>query len=388
MSKPVSIRVTNEPSLDRGAESQVNTARKDLRIVSYYPRALIGDGGCTAAVRGWAGGLAQVGARVAVVSSLDGEAPPSTERLDWEQIRHRGIGRLRYPVGLEFFLQDADLLMLHSGWVYHNARAARAAQRTGVPYVITPHGAYDPNVFARHRALRQVWWRALEDRLLEGALAVHVSFEGERLLLERRYSGTVIVAPYGFAAPQLGHGHSRRGDYVLWMGRFDIQQKGIDILLHALARLPHDVRPRTRLHGPDFRGGKRATVNMIRQLGLERHVTVEPAIYGDDKWNALRECKLFVFSSRWDSNSVAALEAASAGVPIVATSTTFIGRALAEEEAAILVDADAGSMAAGILAASSPDAERVGARAKQVVREKFSWPSVANNFLRQLEKLL
>jgi glycosyltransferase involved in cell wall biosynthesis len=295
---------------------------------------------------------------------------------------------LRYPVGLGNYLKDADLLMLHSGWVYHNARAARDAQRAGVPYLITPHGAYDPNVFARRRAIRELWWRTLEDPLLRRALAVHVSFEGERLQLERRYSGPVIVAPYGFAAPQLGHERPRSGDYLLWMGRFDVQQKGIDLLLTALARLPSDHRPRTRLHGPDFRGGKQAALNMVRQLGLERDVTVEPPIYGDDKWRALRECKLFVFSSRWDSNSVAVLEAASAGAPIVATSTTFIGQAFAAEEAAILVDADASSMADGILAASSPEARRVGARAAQVVREKFSWPSVAESFLRQLEKLL
>ena len=46
------------------------------------------------------------------------------------------------------------------------------------------------------------------------------------------------------------------GGYVLWLGRFDPEHKGLDLLLQALALLPSRERPTLRIHGPDWRGRK------------------------------------------------------------------------------------------------------------------------------------
>src|SRR4029434_10292678 len=147
-----------------------------LRMVHYYPRAWVGDGGCTAAVRGWASALADTGAQITVVSDGNGELPP-IRNVRWASTPHRGWGRMRVPVGLERFLDRQDLLVLHSGWSYHNLAAARSAVRSRVPYVLMPHGAYEPNVFKRRSTSKQIWWQVFEQQLVTGALAVHVFFE-------------------------------------------------------------------------------------------------------------------------------------------------------------------------------------------------------------------
>jgi glycosyltransferase involved in cell wall biosynthesis len=354
-----------------------------MRIVHYYPRALVGDGGCSASVRGWASAEAEAG--VDVVVAYDADGPQLEDGAGFVHVDHRGWGRLRGPVGLGNLLHGADLLVLHSGWVLHNVVAAAVANRAKVPYVVTPHGAYNPNVFRRGRATKSAWWRVFEKRVLARASTVHLFFEEEAVLMaDVGYRGPFVIAPNGITVPHFGD-EPRRQHFVLWMGRFDIQAKGIDLMLQAHARLPKAARAPLRLHGPDWRQGKQRVRQMGGDLGLGSTVTVGPAVYGEEKWKLLRECGLFLFTPRWDSSSVMALEAAGAEAPIVATSTTFIGRRLAEHGGAFLVEPTPEAIAEGIQAGLSERGLAAGARAGTMIRERFTWPVVAHRLLDQLE---
>lgn len=360
----------------------------NARIVHYYPRAWVGDGGCSSAVRGWAAAQAETGAQVSVVGDGNG-TPPTSGNVRWLSAAHRAWGRLRFPVGLEQIFTGQDLLVLHSGWVYHNVQAARSAVRLGIPYLLTPHGAYDPNVFKRRGRSKQLWWRIFEHDLVTRARGIHVFFEEQQdELRQLGFTGPVIIAPTGLAVPDFQK-QAGRSQVLLWMGRFDIEIKGIDLLLHALASLHPTVRPRARLNGPDWRDGKRQTMRLIRELGLGDDVTIGPPLYGPEKWDALRDCGLFIFPSRWEGQGLMALEAAAAAAPLVVTNTTSVGRHLAAAQGAILVEPTPESIAAGIVRGySSSETGELGARASHFVREKFSWPAVAESYAQQLTALL
>jgi len=332
--------------------------------------------------------VAHAGAQVLVVSDQDGEAPLDSE-VRWLSVPHRGRGQLRAPVGLERTLPGNDVLVLHSGWVYHNIVAARSAVQSGLPYILTPHGAYDPNVRRRRGSLKRLWWNALERRLVTRAVALHVFFEDQREhVRDLGYTGPVVVAPNGLTIPDFDAETVVPSDYLLWMGRFDLETKGVDLLLRALAALDPRERPQARLHGPDWRGGKQRAFELVRELGLEDSVVIGPALYGADKWRALRECRLFVFPSRWDAQGLIALEAAAVSAPLLVTNTTSLGRYLGANDAAVVVDATAESIAAGIIAAYSSQALNLGVRASQLVRERFSWPVVASSYATQIEALV
>jgi glycosyltransferase involved in cell wall biosynthesis len=361
-----------------------------MKIVHYYPRAVVGDGGCTAAVRGWASGLADVGASVALVYEGNGTAPGRTDGIEWRPLPHTHLPGAKIPRDLGSLLGEADLLILHSGWVAHNVVAARAAIRSGIPYVITPHGAYDPNVFGRRRLLKAGWWLAAERRLLMRSAAVHVFFEAERAHLDRLgYRGRVLLAPNGVSLPTPPTAtDAQRRDHVLWMGRFDVETKGLDLLLRAHALIPESDRPELRLVGPDWRGGKQRTGRLIDELGLQKWVVIRPAAYGREKWSVLQECGVFVYPSRWDASSMMVLEAAGVGCPVVASSAVFVARELAHDDAALIVDPRPEDIAAGMLAGLTAEGRRAGATAARVVGTKFTWPSVASALQEQFRALL
>jgi glycosyltransferase involved in cell wall biosynthesis len=358
-----------------------------MRIVRYYPRAVSGDGGMTTAIRHWSRGFVRAGTPAAIVFD-DGPTPVTDDGVEWIHARHHGASPLRYPVDLEAFLRPGDVLVLHSAWAFHNVRAGVVARRLGVPYVLEPRGAYDPRIVHRKRLLKRVWWWAWERELVQRASAIHVFFDEERTHLGALdYRGRVIAAPNGVDAPSDIHWDGGSGGYLLWLGRFDPEHKGIDMLVEAVRLMEPEERPRLRLCGPDSRAhGKNTIRRMVRELKLEPWVTVEEPVHGRAKFELMARASAFIYPSRWEGFGNSVAEAVAVGVPTIVTPYPF-GRYLASRDAAMLASPTTEGLADALRALPSVDAPAMGARGARLAREELAWDSVARSWLRQIEAL-
>jgi glycosyltransferase involved in cell wall biosynthesis len=343
----------------------------------------------TLAVRRWSQHLAAAGAEVIIAHERQTDSSPSTDPgVSWVELRHVGPDPLRGPSRIQDVLRGADVLVLHSGWVWHNVQAAAAARRAGVPYVLEPRGAYDPHIVKRRRRVKQAWWSVLERKVVERSLAIHVFFDAERAHLEAiGYTGPVIVAPNG-VDPANGDGwDGGTGGHLLWLGRFDPEHKGLDILVEAIGALPPSERFLLQLRGPDWRGRKASVTDLIERLDLGRWITVGNAVYGSDKRRLLTRARGFVYPSRWDACPNSLLEAVSLGIPSLATPYP-LGRELAAGDAVVLADADPHALAQGLARLGSGEAAALGKRGAELSRRRFDWDRVAATWLKQVEALL
>jgi glycosyltransferase involved in cell wall biosynthesis len=358
-----------------------------MRIVLYHPRAAIGDGGMSRAIRKLANAMAERGANVTLAFAA-GSAPPSANGVRWEPIRHSGARGVTIPIELDKVLRGADLIVLHSAWVVHNVRVAAAARRASIPYVLSPRGAYDPSIFRRKQFLKRVWWLSLERELLAKARGVHVFFESERQNIESLgYRGPLLVARNGVESPPGVQWDGGTGGYLLWIGRFDPEHKGLDLLVDSMRLLRASERPPLSLHGPDWRGGKQRLIRRIKELGLEQWVSVGDAVYREEKWDLLRRARAFVYPSRWEAFGNSVAEAISIGVPSLVTPYP-LGSYLATRGGAFIADASAAELAAGIATILSVDTATVGETGAAIVRRDFSWDSVARVWLDGLRGFL
>jgi glycosyltransferase involved in cell wall biosynthesis len=361
-----------------------------MRIVQYYPRAIAGDGGMTRAVQKLSISMTRAGAEAVIAYDAGTGSAQPVDCLTWRSVRHRGPEKQRVPDGGELadVLRDADLVVLNSGFAPHNVLAARIARRHGVAYIVAPRGAYDPQIFLRRRHVKKLWWRFFEGPMVKRACAVHIFFPEETADLEQLgYSGPTLIAPNGVEPPPGMQWDGGTGGYLLWLGRFDPQHKGLDLLVRALARVPRENRPSLRLVGPDWRDGRERVLALVGELDLGKWVSVEPPLYGDEKWAALRSATGFVYPSRWEGFGNSVAEAASVGLPLLVTPYPF-GRLLHRRGGAVLASATVEGLAEGLQTVSAADAATLGARAQQVVLEEMSWDAIGRSWLSQAEALL
>ncbi|MFN2390023.1 MAG: glycosyltransferase [Actinomycetota bacterium] len=360
-------------------------AASTRRFVSCYAHAL-SEGGVATSVRGWARALAANGQKVLVLCN-GGRWNANEPHVEWDSLRTLGRGATEVPNGLKSVLNAGDLLVLHSGWRPYNRVAAVTARRASIPYVLTPHGAYDPTIMRRDRGPKQLWWTMMERPTLAAAAAVHVFFpEQVEHLRELGYSGEVIVAPNGVEAPAGAVWRGEDSQYAVWLGRIDIDCKGLDLLVQAWIRLPRTHRRQLRLYGTGSAHEAQKLARLIDEADARESIRIMPPVYGPPKWDVLAEASLFLFPSRWDAHSMAVTEAAAVGLPIVASSSTFIGRALHQTGAAILADPDAASLARAITEAYKYGPQ-TGQRARDAATTEFSWRSVGKRYLEQLAAL-
>jgi glycosyltransferase involved in cell wall biosynthesis len=357
-----------------------------VRIVNYHPRARVGDGGITNSVQRLSAALARAGADPVI--AYDGSGTPHGEDgVTWVPVRHEGRGRVRLPRDLSPAFDGADVVVLNSAWTASNVRAGSAARRVRVPYVLAPRGAYDPLIVERRPLVKRAWWSLFERRLVAGAAGLHVFFADQQEHLRALgYAGPLVVAPNGVQVPPGSRWDGGSGGYVLYLGRFDPEHKGLDLLLQAVALLPEGERPQVRLHGPDWRGGKPRTVALRDRLGLQDHVSIGEAVYGDEKWDLVARCAGLVYPSRWEGFGNSLAEAAALGVPTLATPYP-LARFLADRGAGFVAAADPQALAEGLRRLVSEEAVERGARARQVVADELTWDAVARTWLTQLAPL-
>lgn len=351
----------------------------------FLPGLRVGTGtgeATTALIRGFAAcGVAQV-----VISSGVIELPDDLRRdVKVSHVRGVGRGKLTYPMVTHSTLSGVRLLLTHGGWNLPPIVAARRARRAATPYVIRTTGVYDRNVFARHKTRKRLWLTAFERGYITNAGAIHCFASEEYEDLTSALDGTPpphLSTPNAVEMPPV-EWEGFDSDYVLWLGRFDLEVKGLDLLLKALARLPASQRPHLRLHGRGPAQGKAAAAALAQQLDLTGWVTIGDALLDDAKWQALSEARAFIFPSRWEGFGMALAEAVGVGVPTVSTPVA-LGRYLAERGAVRLAQPTQEALAEGMMFLMSSEARAMSTRGRQVVEEDFSPRMVAGKWLAAL----
>jgi glycosyltransferase involved in cell wall biosynthesis len=338
------------------------------------------------AIRRWARALAALGVRSA--SAFDDGDPVDTGDVEWIRVPHLTVGGRRIPSNLGRVLDGFDLLVLHGAWAAHNVVAGRTSRGAHIPYLLEPRGAYDPHIVARRPALKRAWWVAFGRELVAGARGMHLFFEAERGHLARLgYGGPFVVAPNGVDTPDAPAWDGGSGGFVLWYGRFDVEHKGIDLLVDGLALVPASRRPLLRLHGPDRRGSTARIAARVSALGLSKWVAVGGPVYGAQKEELLSRCLGFAYPSRWEGFGIAPAEAVARGVPLLATPYP-LAMHLAERGGAVVVPAHAAGLASGLEQLLAADAGAIAAVGNRIIRDEFRWDDVARSWLDQVTALL
>jgi glycogen synthase len=302
----------------------------DLSILMVTPRALPEIGGVQNHVYETSRRMAAAGVRVTVLTTdLTGRAPRE-ELVDGVRV----VRVAAHPRGRDYYFAPAIAREIRRGaWdvvhcqSYHTLvppMAMRAARRAGIPYVLTFHSG--GHTSGLRTLLRGVQRWALRPQLVRAVRLICVSdFErtdfarGLRLAPER-----FDVIRNGGDLPDPGQVEEPPSRFVASVGRLE-RYKGHHRLIGALPRVLEsapDVRLMLVGDGP-YREQLEA---LAGRLGVA-HAVEFRTVAADDRLGMarlLRQASLVALLSDYESQGLAAVEAAGLGTPVLVQESTAL----------------------------------------------------------------
>jgi glycosyltransferase involved in cell wall biosynthesis len=232
------------------------------------------------------------------------------------------------PLGLGTYLRrharDFDIAHVHGCHHMLGVIAARHLRRTGVPYVLSPHGTA-PRI-ERRRPAKWAFDVTLGRGVTAGAARVVAVSEAERHQLgrldvpptsitvvpnpldlgdfDRPAAAGVFRARFGIAAPRI----------VMFLGKLT-PRKRVDVLIRAVASLGRSDLALV-VAGNDMGEGARLRA-LARRLGIGAVTSFTGLLRGRERLEALTDADVVVYPSRDEVFGLVPLEALLCGRPVI-----------------------------------------------------------------------
>lgn len=268
-------------------------------------------------------------------------------------------------------------------------------RKLNIPYAITVHGRYshlDEGGGGAKRRLSNLYLHHVERRLLEGARFVQ-GVSREECDLIRRVAPRARVKFVQNAAysshfegtpPAERIAPSERFPLFGFLGRYEIEHKGLDLLVGGFAAYRH-TGGKGRLVMVGTGPAREDVIARAGELGVADHVEAGGPRFGAEKKQALASWDYFVMPSRFEGMPVGALEAALAGLPLIVTAETGLRDEVTQFGAGIGIDGlTTGAVAAALAAAEARGAEEwrhMSASARRLALSHGDWTEIAANLV-------
>ncbi|MDR3457459.1 MAG: glycosyltransferase family 4 protein [Verrucomicrobiae bacterium] len=322
------------------------SSNASIRVVHVFPNAARLSCGPCNAIMAFMECQRQHGLEVSAISPVDAQIPAGRrqpiehlpiEEFDLATDNYCGLARAR----AEF---PRTVFHFHglSPW---QDQIARALKDKAVPYVFTSHGQL--HFHGPVHALKKFTYLNGVNPFIRAAAGLHFLTRRER---ERSrfilpwWRKPVLVQPNLVRLPnpdaiipasRATAGIPPNAFVFAYLGRLDVQHKGLDFLVRAFAEVCRTANSRLLLIGPDFAGGQEFLGQLAQKLGCYEKIHFLGSLVGAAKWSALKMADAFVSPSRWEACSIAQAEAIGLGLPTIVSDQINIAPEMVAHQAAL-----------------------------------------------------
>jgi glycosyltransferase involved in cell wall biosynthesis len=291
---------------------------------------------------------------------------------------------------LEARVQSPGVIHSHGLWMYPGLAARKCAGKKDSRLVISPHGMLEPWALYHSGWKKKLAERLFESKNLQQADCLHALCRAEAENF-RRYGlkNPVAIIPNGVDLAEL---EQQPGDAflekfpatkgrrrILFLSRLH-PKKGLENLLQAWRKMASDFKDWQLLIAGN---GEPAYENDLKVLSGDlipnKSVLFLGPTYGQDKKQTLAAADVFVLPSFSEGFSMAILEAAAAGLPVLLTPECNFPE-LARANAAIEMSPSVAGVEIGLremLQLTEEQRKAMGRRGQELVRKSYTWPAVA-----------
>jgi len=344
-------------------------------------------GGLFESVRGLAKAVASTNANVQVFGIRDEQS--AVDLQEWQplsvqtfrpQLRAWGYSNQLLGAMLD---ADLDVLSVHGLWKYGSVASRRWHRRTGRPYVVHPHGMMDPWALRNARWKKRIAALLYENQHLRGGACLRALSEAEaRSIRSYGLHNPICVIPNGVDLPDLRESNaktqSENGKTLLYLGRLH-QKKNLLNLIRAWNQLSNSQCAESKCWVLAIVGWDQGGY----ESELRRSVAADSILFlgsrfGDAKSQCYRTCDAFILPSLSEGMPMTVLEAWAYAKPVLMTPECNLIEGFSAG-AALRVGPTPEEIADGlrsVIQMSDDDRKAMGARGRDLVATKFSWPRI------------
>lgn len=233
---------------------------------------------------------------------------------------------------------EPDLAVFESCYCYTFEKIVKDLRKKKIPYVIVPRSSLTKQAQKLRGFKKKLGNLVYYNSMIRNATAIHYLSDQEKADSIEQWGEKCFVIPNGTHKVNATkkYFNDNRIDAV-YVGRIEIYQKGLDLLVKAIEKLQKELREvnfHMSIYGPDREGAYDELSRMIKESKLEDLITLGNALFGEEKEKRLLDADLFIMTSRFEGMPMGLIEALSYGLPCLVTTGTNMRP--------IVVDADAG----------------------------------------------
>lgn len=162
---------------------------------------------------------------------------------------------------------------------------------------------------------------------------------------------------------------------ILFVGRLEREQKGIDLLLNAYSQIANRTDAQLVLvgNGPDEQWVK----NRVAELGLGDRVVMKGRVEGSAKDALFTQAKVVAMPSRYETFGMVAIEGLAGGAPVVAFAIPCLREVVPSNLGTLVPAFDSEALGSALLEALQPKASRSLEQARRDFAAHYDWDVLA-----------
>jgi glycosyltransferase involved in cell wall biosynthesis len=288
-----------------------------------------------------------------------------------------------------------DIAIFHDFYYYQYALMCRCLKRMHIPFVLEPHGAFGKQAKKKSWLKKTVANNTLFRGLIKRSNGFIFTNEGEKRDTAYHNRKEVVI-PNGVEENAVDS-HTAK-DYkeesrpvFYFLGRYDINHKGLDYLFDALDILDSKEEDVTvNMYGI---GGEKELAYVHERINGMKNIRIEDkgTIYDEEKVKALRKANILLLTSRYEGSPMTILDALSYGNPCLVTPGTNVADEIVANGLGWKTELKAEAIAECILKASKDYQQNYGVyydKCRRYVLDNFLWDKIAQQSVGVYKQLI
>lgn len=277
---------------------------------------------------------------------------------------------------------NPDLAIIEEFYCYPFNKIIRDFQTKKIPYIVIPRSELTKQAQCKKKWKKAIGNILFFNNMARKAMAIQYLSQREYIESGNKWNEKYLIIPNGTTVK--AHRKEKFSKNVIkavYIGRYERYQKGLDILLGAIANIKDELRKvgfQLSMYGVDQEGAISFMMQKIEQSEIADLIHINDAVFDKEKEKILIQSDVFIMTSRFEGMPMGMIEALSFGLPCVATVGTNLSCEISEYEAGWTAKNTVDDVVCALkcMIRDYPDIHKKSLNA-QKLSATFSWKSIA-----------